>query len=214
MSTTETRHPSTTEAYGPPSVTTRVVNPTTIYCPRALPDLWRQADPGQPPPLATRWREQYPDLFDEDDLALLVNQARRGYHFYEWYAAIHLFQRDGSRSLVEKYDTYENHRLNHRRQGHRRKVAEYERVVPESQRQVLHEICSLCRAQLPDLLVMPADGTSFAFAEVKGATDGSLHRQGQRCVRDAILQRLGVPVEVIRVCLGPAPGGGSQAPGS
>jgi len=112
-----------------------------------------------------------------------------------------LFQRDGSRSLVEKYDTYENHRLNQRRKKHRRKVAEYERVVPETQRQILHEICSECRVQLPDLLVLPADGTSFAFAEVKGASDDTVNRENQRGMRDAIWERLGLPVEVIKIRL-------------
>jgi len=119
------------------------------------------------------------------------------------YTAIHLFQRDGSRSLVEKYDTYENHRLNHRSKGHRRKVAEYERVVPEPKRQVLHEICTKFGVQLPDLLVLASDGTSFAFAEVKGATDNTLNRENQRGMRDAIWKRLRVPVDVIKVRLLP-----------
>ncbi len=176
---------------------------TTIYCPRVLPKLWRTSLPEEPPQLARQWYEQYPEIFDDDDLAHVVNQAPRGYHFYEWYSAIHLFQRDGSRSLVEKYDSYENHRLNQRRRGHRRKVAEYERVVPETQKQMLHEICSEFRVQLPDLLVLPADGTSFSFAEVKGATDGTLNREDQRGMRDAIRERLRVPVEVIKVRLLP-----------
>jgi|SRR5664279_4902115 hypothetical protein len=176
---------------------------TTIYCPQVLPELWRQSLPGEPPPLARQWYRQYPAVFDDDDLDHVVNQAPRGYHFYEWYTAIHLFQRDGSRSLVEKYDSYENHRLNQRRRRHRRKVAEYERVVPETQRQMLHEICSDFGVQLPDLLVLPADGASFAFAEVKGATDGTVNREDQRGMRDAIWERLRVPVEVIKVRLLP-----------
>jgi hypothetical protein len=176
---------------------------TTIYCPQVLPELWRQGLPGEPPELAKQWHRQYPELFDDDDLVHVQNQARRGYHFYEWYAAIHLFQRDGSRSLVEKYDTYENHQLNQRRQKHRRKVAEYERVVPESQREILHAICSEFRVQLPDLLVLPVDGISFAFAEVKGATDGTVNREDQRGMRDAIWERLRVHVEIIAVRLLP-----------
>lgn len=174
---------------------------TTIYCSQVLPELWRQSLPGEPPLLAKQWHQQYPELFDDDDLDHVVNQAPLGYHFNEWYTAIHLFQRDGSRSLVEKYDTYENHRLNQRRKKHRRKVAEYERVVPETQRQILHEICSEFRVQLPDLLVLPADGTSFAFAEVKGASDDTVNRENQRGMRDAIWERLGLPVEVIKIRL-------------
>ncbi len=184
------------------SETTSVGAITTIYCPRVLPELWRQGG-GEPPELAKQWHRQYPELFDDDDLVHVKKQATDGYHFYEWYAAIHLFQRDGSRSLVEKYDTYENHRLNHRRHKHRRKVAEYERAVPESQREILHEICSEFRVQLPDLLVLPIDGISFAFAEVKGATDGTVNRKDQRGMRDAIWERLRVPVEIIAVRLLP-----------
>lgn len=177
---------------------------TTIYCPQVLHDLWRQGLNGEPPELAKQWHRQYPELFDDDDLVHVRNQALSGYHFSEWYAAIHLFQRDGSRSLVEKYDTYENNRLNHiQRNTHRRKVAEYERVVPESQRQILHEICSECSVQLPDLLVLPIDGMSFSFAEVKGPTDGTLWREDQRRMRDAIWERLRVPVEIIAVRLLP-----------
>jgi hypothetical protein len=86
---------------------------TAISCPKALLDRWRESLPGEPPALASQWHQQYPAIFDADDLALVVNQS--GYHFYEWYTAIRLFQRDGSRSLVEKYDTYENNGLNHLR---------------------------------------------------------------------------------------------------
>jgi transketolase len=174
---------------------------TTIYCPNGLPEIWRQGLRGEPPPLANQWQQQYPELFDDDDLEHIKNQAHDGYHFSEWYAAIHLFQRDGSRSLVEKYDTYENHRLNQLRKKHRRKVAEYESAVPQAQRQVLHEICSELKVQLPDLLVLRADRTSFAFAEVKGAADSTVNREDQRGMRDAIWERLGVPVEVIKIRL-------------
>jgi hypothetical protein len=151
-----------------------------------------------------QWRQQYPALFDDDDLTLAEGLQRKN-HFCEWFAAIHLFQRDGSRSLVEKYDTYENHRLNHRSKSHRRKVAEYERVVPETQRQVLHEIGSTYAVQLPDLLVISADDRSCSFAEVKGPNDNTLNREDQRGSRGAIRERLNVPVEVIEVCLVPPP---------
>ena len=91
----------------------------------------------------------------------------KGYHFSEWYTAIYLFQREGSRSLVEKYDTYENHAHNQKRKKDRRKVAEYERVVCDDHRQVHHEICSKWKVGLPDLLVIHTDG-GYSFAEVKG----------------------------------------------
>ena len=45
---------------------------TTIHCTRAIRDLW-------PDPLARQWLQQYPDIFDMDDLRLARNQPR--YHF-------------------------------------------------------------------------------------------------------------------------------------
>ncbi len=59
-----------------------------------------------------------------------------------------MFHRDGSISFSEKYDTYENHRNNRlHRKIHPRKIAAYERLVSEGQRQILHEIASECRVQ-------------------------------------------------------------------
>lgn len=171
---------------------------TILTCPSSLRELWREEGSALP----RRWREQYPWLFDDDDLNLAQGPQRRN-HFCEWFSAIHLFHRDGSRSLVEKYDTYENHRLNQQRKRHRRKVAQFERVVSEDQREVLHEICASYRVQPPDLFVISADGGSFSFAEVKGPGDNTLNRRDQRESRDAIRDRLGVRVEVIKVRLAP-----------
>jgi len=72
---------------------------TTIHCTKAIRELW-------PDPLARQWLQQYPDVFDGDDLRLTVNQPKN--HFCEWFAAIHLFHREGARSLVEKY-VFQNH---------------------------------------------------------------------------------------------------------
>jgi hypothetical protein len=169
---------------------------TTIYCPAGLRTLWVEDGSVLP----AQWHSQYPMLFDDDDLQL-AGGLQRTNHFSEWFAAIHIFQRDGSRSLVEKYDTYENHKHGRRSKEHRRKVAEYERVVPESEREVLHAIGSEFGVQLPDLFVVSADGMSFGFAEVKGPTDNSLNRPDQKGSRDAIRERLGVPVEIVKVRL-------------
>ena len=167
---------------------------TTIFCAPELREQWREDGttlPGQ-------WRQQYPRLFDDDDLKLAMGPQRK-HHFCEWFAAIHLYHRDCSRSLVEKYDTYESHSLSHLSKGHRRKVEEYERLVPEHQRETLHEICGTFRVQLPDLFVIAADGVSFSFAEVKGPGDHTLNRKDQRESRDAIRTRLKIRVEVIAV---------------
>ncbi len=110
-----------------------VENVTTIFCPPGLRELWRQEGSALP----SFWHQHYPQLFDEDDLRIANGPQRLG-HFSEWFAAIHLFHRDGSISFIEKYDTYENHRNNRlHRNTHARKIAEYERIVSEEQRQFL-----------------------------------------------------------------------------
>jgi hypothetical protein len=169
---------------------------TTIFCPYDLREEWRVEGsmlPGQ-------WRVQYPGLFDDDDLRL-ADGPQRNNHFCEWFSAIYLFLRDGSRSLVEKYDTYEDHPRKHRSKIHQRKIAEYESLVSDAQRKVLDEICIEYSVQLPDLFVISADARTFSFAEVKGPTDHTLNRLDQRGSRDAIRTRLKVPVEVIKVRL-------------
>lgn len=165
---------------------------TTVPCPRNLREQWRIDDS----PLPAKWHREYPELFDLDDLRLAQGPQRMN-HFCEWCAAIYLFDRDRARCLVEKYDTYENHWHNRIRRGHRRKVTEYERVVSEDQRKVLHEICSTLRLQLPDLLVIAADDHSFSFAEVKGPGDRLSPRHAK--FHDEIRGRLGVSVEVLNV---------------
>jgi VRR-NUC domain len=175
---------------------------TTIWCPRVLPELWKQSADGELPELAKQWRLQYPGLFDDDDVDHIKHQTQRGYHFSEWYSAIHIFQRDGALSLVEKYDAYEIHHSNQLRQKHQRKVAEFERVVPQAQRDLMHEICAEFHVGPPDLFVLPANGQPFYFVEVKGANDGTFTREDQRGVREAIRQ-MGIRVEVIKVRLVP-----------
>ena len=80
-----------------------------------------------------------PDVVDQDDLDLIVNQPFRGHSFAEWFAAIHLFVRDGARSVIEKYDTYENHFRSRRQHVHPEKMALYTGAVSEEHRAVHHE---------------------------------------------------------------------------
>jgi hypothetical protein len=144
-----------------------------------------------PSQLARQWFEEYPGLFDEDDLRLNGTQGHEKYHFYEWYVAVHLFQRDGAVSMVEKYDS----------PTHRRKFARYQELLAglsEPQRGVLSAIRA-DHVQLPDLLVLARDGESFSFAEVKGQGDRLLPRQ--IASHEVIRQELNVRVEVVKVML-------------
>lgn len=94
---------------------------TTIYATEALSIMWRASPRGESSALAEGCL-QYPMLFDQDDLDLIVNQACDGYHFAEWYAAIHIFTRDGARCLIEKYDTYDDHYYGYRSHRHLEKA--------------------------------------------------------------------------------------------
>jgi hypothetical protein len=128
---------------------------TPIYASEALWSMWRASPKGESSALALEWTRQYPMLFDQDDLDLIVNQAFKGYHFAERFAAIHLFIRNGARSVIEKYDTYENHFRARHQHVHPEKMALYVGAVSEEHRAIHHEICSKWRVQLPDLWCSP-----------------------------------------------------------
>jgi hypothetical protein len=151
---------------------------TTIYCTKAIRDLW-------PNPLASQWLQQYPDVFDKDDLRLAVKQPRN--HFCEWFAAIHLFHREGARSLVEKY-VYQNHPA---------KVARMVTLLSGPERKTLEEIRTAYAVQPPDLLVFVPNTRRYWIAEVKGPGDRLSDKLNRS--HDAIVRELGVPVEIIEV---------------
>jgi hypothetical protein len=153
---------------------------TVIYCTRAIRHLWTD-------PLASQWHDQYPDLFDENDLRLAGTQPK--YHFCEWFAAIHLFQRDGALSLVEKY-VYPSHS---------RKVALLDKRMGGAAHVRLDEICARSHVQPPDLFVFHPDTGCYWFAEVKGPRDR--FSKQQTASHQAINEELGVKVEVIWVKL-------------
>jgi hypothetical protein len=94
---------------------------------------------------------------------------------------------------MEKY-VYPSHSL---------KLARYRSVLSEDQLRELESIRKWGgreeKVQLPDLFVMTPDFSSFSFAEVKGP--GDRLSQNQIESHAAIRNRLGVPVEIIKVVL-------------
>lgn len=151
---------------------------TTIFYPQSLRDRW-------PEPLAREWLASYPDIFDQDDLRLTSKQ--RKHHFFEWLAAIHVFQRDGAISLIEKYGYRKNPR----------QVRRLDELLPVSDAQFLREFRSTQGVQPPDLLVYMPDKSKYWFAEVKGPRD-QLSTQ-QRASHARIAHTLNAEVEVISV---------------
>jgi hypothetical protein len=154
---------------------------TRIYRDRQLRKSW------WPDRLGKEWMLQYPGLFDFDDFRQATNQPEK--HFYAWFVAIHLFQRDGSVSLVEKYPYPSN-------------LVKFERYVGLIDTQIRSELQALCDrcqgVQLPDLMVIANDHKTVSFAEVKGADD-KLHTGQPELL--AGLVKLGFGVELIEVVL-------------
>lgn len=111
------------------------------------------------------WVEQYTNIFDKDDLRLATSQAHLGYHFFEWLAAILIYQETGFLSLVEKYG-FANH--------NRKRVILRELVSPELFRLITNQSKG---AQNPDLLVYSPDLSDWFFCEVKGPNDRLRHVQ-------------------------------------
>ena len=110
--------------------------------------------------LQPSWAQQYPQLFDDQDLRLATGpQGRAGYHMVEWIGAIVLHTLTGFHALVSKYQ-FANH-------PRKRKVVES-----------LGLSDALCRGrhpfsniQGPDLLMYSPNSQNFWFCEVKGPGD-------------------------------------------
>ncbi len=151
---------------------------TTIFCPKAIRELW-------PRPVADHWLKQYPHIFDAEDRRLAKTQPSN--HFCEWFAAIHLFQRDGMYSLLEKY-IYKSHS---------KKVATVQSILKGEQWEMLNVICDENHVQPPDLFLYHPGTRMFSFAEVKGPGDRLSEKQLRS--HKEIYKFMGVTVEIIRV---------------
>jgi hypothetical protein len=157
-----------------------LVRTSTIYYPQTLRNAW-------PRPLADQWYEQYPELFDEKDLGLTQSEGHRNFHFVEWFTAVHLFQRDGASSLMEKYIF----------KSHERKVARCLEILTEDEWRFLNSLWYDDHVQPPDLLVIGKDNASFSFAEVKGPGDSI--SEAQEASHHRIANTLGKTIEVFEV---------------
>ena len=132
--------------------------------------------------LAPLWAAAHPTLFDADDLRLARSQPSN--HFFEWLAAIRIFQDTGFVSLIEKYQF----------KRHERKYAVFTNLVPQP---VVALFASryLGSHQAPDLLCYARDMGDWFFCEVKGGTD---RVRGSQSRDFAILERMsGRPVRLI-----------------
>jgi hypothetical protein len=154
---------------------------TTIHATRALRKFW-------PKPLASLWRKQYPNIFDDHDLRITRKGRQRELHFCEWFGAIYLFQKDGAYSLVEKY-CYQK--------AAPAKYSTFLRVLGSERVDALDAICERLRVQPPDLFVYLSDASRCWFAEVKGPRDRLSDAQTRS--HQQIARELKLPVEIIIV---------------
>jgi len=104
--------------------------------------------------LLIEWAEQYCQIFDEQEVRIALNQP--GGHFYEWFAAAHLYETTGWLSLIESYQF----RIQKWKRNVLRKLGASELLVFfDNQGKA-----GVGRRQAPDL-------SDFYFCEVKGPTD-------------------------------------------
>lgn len=99
------------------------------------------------------WAETYPAIFDQDDLKIARNQAKHGYHFYEWLAAVLLFHDDGHLSLVEQYQ-FRSHPLK------QKKMSEF---IPSEVIDYIKDHPEHGNIQCPDLLVYEPGYSEWFF---------------------------------------------------
>lgn len=134
--------------------------------------------------LREQWAEQYPQLFDDDDLRIARNQPR--YHFCEWLAAIRIYETTGYLSLVEKY----------RYKAHPAKRAKVRTIAPEHADFILDDLGRQSEhGQFPDLMVYAPDFADWWFCEVKGPNDG--FRPNQREFFAEVYRRTGRPIRLV-----------------
>jgi hypothetical protein len=137
--------------------------------------------------LPKEWHNQYPMLLDDDDLRIATTQAKYAYHYYEWLAAIVLFNSTGYFSLVEKYQFLKHHA----KQDIIRKIASPKLndalIYQKEHREV----------QAPDLLVYSFPEDDWFFCEVKGGKDHFSTKQIKHF--NALAAISGKPVYSIRI---------------
>lgn len=136
--------------------------------------------------LSQDWYNQYPAIFDKDDLRLAKSQPRN--HFYEWLAAILIYHSTGYHSLVEKYQFTKD--------GHKRKQEIIERINSTGLHTALSLRADYGNVQCPDLLVYAPDLTDWYFCEVKAGQDRL--RAKQELHFQALHELTGKPVKLVQ----------------
>ncbi|MBS3776123.1 MAG: hypothetical protein KGY70_13095 [Bacteroidales bacterium] len=110
--------------------------------------------------LINKWAGAHPEIFDEDDLRLAREEAKYGYKFYEWMAAVIIYNTIGYFSLMKEYELT----------SHERKHEAFKQIVdPKTFQYIMapKEEENYC----PDLFCYSVDIDDWFFCDVKGKED-------------------------------------------
>ncbi len=133
------------------------------------------------------WREKYPLLFDARDEQLAITMspiAAGGSGFFEWLAAVLLYEATGLRSMQTNYVA----------KNHPEKRKRFEEIVGKD----CFDHVDLEQSGLPDLFVYPDTGIGdWFFCEVKGARDKLRSNQISRHAK--LLAATGKKVKILKL---------------
>lgn len=124
--------------------------------------------------LADEWRLRYTMLFDTKDRELLKTEHQAQYHFFEWLAAVLLYEATGYLSLVEGYTA----------KTHEEKREKLRKAVSVD---IFNWLAENESGQ-PDLFVYRPGSDQWFFCEVKGGPDKE--SDNQRVWRERFRKRL------------------------
>jgi hypothetical protein len=137
--------------------------------------------------LWTNWSAAHTELFLDDDLKTLANQARTGHHFHEFFSAVLILRELGYLSLVEKYQW----------DPHPQKHARISRInSPLLERAMDFIRTEIGRRYGPDLLVYSKDLSDWFFCEVKSPDEQWRQQQVQDFER--LAEITGKPVRLMK----------------
>lgn len=150
---------------------------TTLPYPKRLLELWREGR------VQEVWFWQYKGLFDQLDLdnAQSPEQRQKGFHFGEWFTAIHFWTK-GYQVLTEKYGM-----------PGRKKGSTLSRILGPDGARFLTQL----RGGRPDVLIFDDEHKFFFFVEVKRLKE-SLNSNQKRTFLQ-IEKELGCQILVVRL---------------
>lgn len=107
-----------------------------------------------------KWIQDYPMIFDEQDLENFKGQAKRGYLMYGSLTGIFIYNATGYIPVMGSYQ-FKNHE----------KKREIVRRIVSPETWALIESRGSTKSQVPDVFAYSPDKTDYFFCEAKGPND-------------------------------------------